>query len=200
MLDGYQLMQVHHVRVRYLDSIKLPTALRAQTTDRTHLAISVFDNAFSSITSRATSVTSSAAIVILLDLVAMAGQIVKRYAQPDCMFGALHGSVQFQADGSRFINWGGQRTISQYTQDSELVYHAEMADAAVPTFSYRAYKGPWVGHPTTKPNIFSYSWTCFWDSTMYANWNGATEVKTWRFFGGATAQGPFKLAAIADTT
>ena len=198
MLDGYQLMHMHHVRIRLLDSIKLPTALRAQVSDNTHLAISIFDNAFCSITSPTPSVKSSAAIVVLLNLVNMTGQIVERYAQPDGMFGALFGSVHFQPDGGRFIDWGGQRTISQYTRDNELVYHAELADAAMPTFSYRAYKGPWVGRPRTKPDVFSYSWTCTWNTTMYASWNGATEVRSWRFFGGATAQGPFKLAAIAD--
>lgn len=198
MLDGYHLMRMHHVRIRPIDSIKLPTALRAQVTDRTHLALSIFDNAFTSGTSLTQCAKSSAAIVILLDLVAMTGHIVERYAQPNGMFGALFGSVQFQPDGGRFIGWGGQRTVSQYTQDNELVYHAELADAAMPTFSYRAYKGPWVGRPTTKPDIFSYSWTCTWDTTMYASWNGATEVRSWRFFGAATALGPFKLAAIAD--
>ena len=198
MLDGYYLMHMHHVRIHLIDSIRLPAALRGQATDRTHLAISVLDNALTTITNRTPSATSSAAIVILLDLVAMTGQVVERYAQPDGMFGALFGSVNFQPDGGRFIDWGGQRTISQYTQDNELVYHAELADAALPTFSYRAHKGPWVGRPTTKPDIFSYSWTCTWNTTIYASWNGATEVRSWRFFGGATARGPFKLAAIAD--
>ena len=198
MLDNYRLMHMHHVRIRLIDDVKLPAALRARITDRTHLAISILDNAFASITKRAPSAKSSAAIVILLDLVAMTGQVIERYAQPDGMFGAMFGSVQFQPDGGRFIDWGGQRTISQYTQDNELVYHAELADAAMPTLSYRAHKGPWVGRPATKPDIFSYSWTCTWATAMYASWNGATEVKSWRFFGGATSQGPFKLAAIAD--
>lgn len=198
MLDDYQLMHMHHVRIRPIDDIKLPAAVRGQVTDRTHLAISILDNAFASITKRTPSAESSAAIVILLDLVAMTGKVIEHYAQPDGMFGALFGSVQFQPDGSRFIDWGGQRTISQYTQDNELVYHAELADAGMPTFSYRAHKGPWVGRPATKPDIFSYSWTCNWATTMYASWNGATEVRSWRFFGGATSQGPFKLAVIAE--
>ena len=159
--------------------------------------MSLLDNALTTITNRTPSAKSSAAIVILLDLVAMTGQIVERYAQPDGMFGALFGSVQFQPDGGQFIDWGGQRTISQYTQDNELVYHAELADAALPTFSYRAHKGPWVGRPTTRPDIFSYSWTCTWNTTIFVSWNGATEVRSWRFFGRATARGPFKLAAIA---
>ncbi|KAK3172582.1 hypothetical protein OEA41_005906 [Lepraria neglecta] len=193
MLDGYELMRMHHIRIRPLDSIKLPTALRAQVTDTTHLALSIFDNAVIR-----PSAGSSASIVVLLDLEARTGQVVERYVQPDGMFGALFGSVQFLPNGDRFIGWGGQRSISQYTQNNELVFHAELADAATPTFSYRAFIGSWVGLPTTNPDVFSYSWTCTWQTTMYASWNGATEVRSWRFFGGVSASGPFKLAVAVN--
>ena len=198
MLDGYELMHMHHIRIRPLDTIRLPKGLRAQVTDTTHLALSIFDNAVNSNTGPRPSVGSSAGIVVLLDLKARTGQVVEQYVQPEGMFAALFGSMQFLPNGDRFIGWGGQRSFSQYTQRNELVFHAELADAATPTFSYRAFIGSWVGLPMTKPDVFSYSWTCAWKTTMYASWNGATEVRSWRFFGGVSASGPFKLAVTVD--
>ena len=198
MLDGYELMRMHHIRIQPLDSIKLPPALRVQVTDTTHLALSIFDNAVTGSAAPRPPAGSSAGIVVLLDLEAKTGQVVERYVQPEGMFGVLFGSVQFLPNGDRFIGWGGQRSISQYTQNNELLFHAELADAATPTFSYRAYIGSWVGLPMTKPDVFSYSWTCTWQTTMYASWNGATEVGSWRFFGGLSASGPFKLVAAVD--
>ena len=198
MLDGYPLMHMHHIRIRKLDSVRIPEALGSQVTGKTHLALSAMDNGFAYITKPPLTGNASAAIVILLDLVAMTGRVIEHYPQPDGMVAPLFGSVQFQLDGSRFIGWGGQRTISQIMQDNTLVYHAELANAAFPTFSYRAHKGPWRGRPDTKPDIYSYSWMCYWSTTMYASWNGATEVKTWRFFGGSSPLGPFKLAVIVE--
>lgn len=195
MLDGYDLICMHHVRIRDLHSITVPVALREQISEETHLALSVFDNAIASISGPTPSAESSAAVEILLDLIAMTAQVVERYARPEGMFAALFGSVQFLSNGDRFIGLGGQRGISQYTQTNELVYNAEVADAARPTFSYRAFKSPWTGYPTTEPDVFSYSCNCIWNTTMYASWNGATKVKYWKSFGGASATAPFKIAA-----
>lgn len=198
MLDGYELARMHHVRIRSLDSVRIPATLLGQVTDTTHLALSIFDNGVTHSTDPRPPAGSSAAIVVLLDLEARTGQVLERYVQPEGMFGVMFGSVDFLTNGDRFIGWGGQRSLSRYRQNNELVFHAELADAAMPTFSYRASTGPWIGLPTTKPDVFSYSWTCAWQTTMYASWNGATEVRAWRFFGSVSASGPFKLASVVD--
>ncbi|MCJ1404213.1 hypothetical protein MMC11_007438 [Xylographa trunciseda] len=196
MLDGYHLWRMHHVRIRDLLSIKLTAKLRQTVSEETHLALSIFDNAFDAVTENSLSAESSSAIVVLLDLRAMTGQVVERYPQPQGMYGSWFGSVQFLLNGDRFVGWGGQRTFSQHSQDGELMYHAEISSDADPTWSYRAFKGPWTGRPTTRPDLFTYSWTCFWNTTMYASWNGATEVARWRFYGSLSVSGVFTIVAV----
>lgn len=196
MFDDYKLMHMHHVRIRKLADVKIPEELCGKVSDETHLALSIFDNAFFSLGKRAPTAGSSSAIVVLLDLNAMTGQVIERYTQPEGMYGALFGSVQFLANGDRFIGWGGQRGFSQYTQDNELVFHAEISNEAMPTWSYRTFKGPWSARPTTQPDLYTYSWNCHWNTTMYASWNGATEVESWRFYGSPSEYGPFEETAF----
>ena len=195
MVDGYRLQRMHHIRIRDLSSVKLSTELREAVTTETHLALSIFDNTYNGAGTGRPSAESSSAIVVLLDLKAMTGQVVERYPQPQGMYACLFGNVQFLPNGDRFVGWGGQRSFSQHTQDNELVYHAEIGDGADPTWSYRVFKGPWTGRPMTKPDLFAYSWTCFWNTTIYVSWNGATEVATWSFYGGPSVSGPFRLVA-----
>lgn len=195
MLDGYELKYMHHVRIQDLATIRLPSSLRGKVSNETHLALSIFDNAFSTV--GAPTAASSSAIVVLLDLEAGTGQIVERYTQPGGKYAAMFGSVQFLDNGDRLIGWGSTREISQHTQDGGLVYHAEIGDGASLIGSLRIFKGAWSARPLVGPNLYTYSWTCGWNTTMYASWNGATEVDAWRFCGGPTGSGPWREAAIA---
>lgn len=197
MIDDYKLMHMHHVRIRDFADVKIPRELRGKVSSETHLALSIFDNGFFMLGGRGPTAESSSAIVVLLDLDAMTGQVIERYTQPEGMYGPLFGSVQFLPNGDRFIGWGAQRGFSQYTQNNELVFHAEIANEALPTWSYRTFKGPWSARPTTQPDLYTYSWNCYWNTSMYASWNGATDVGSWRFYGGPSEDGPFEETAFA---
>ena len=196
MVDGYKLRHMHHIRIRDFADVRMPRELRGKVSPETHLALSVFDNAFFVHGGRAPTAQSSSAIVILLDLDAMTGQVIERYSHPEDKYGVLFGSVQFLVNGDRFIGWGGQRGFSQYAQTNELMFHAELATQAIPTWSYRTFKGPWSARSTTAPDLFTYSWNCYWNTSMYASWNGATDVRSWRFRGGASEEGPFAETVV----
>lgn len=190
ILDGYQLRHMHHVRLRDLDSIKLPTFVRSRISSDTHLAMSIFDNGFNGFMTPTAS--TSSAVVLLVDLPARTARVVERYTPPTeslVQYAALFGAVNFQSNGNRFVGWGA--SMSEYAQDSQLVFHAELDTGSDISRSYRAYKGPWVGRPLTRPDVYSYSWTCFWNTTVYASWNGATEAVAWRILSSAHAEGPF---------
>ena len=126
----------------------------------------------------------------------MTGQVIERYTQPQDMYSVLFGSFQFLPKGDRFIGWGGQRGFSQYTQDSELVYDAVIANDTEPTWSYRTFKGSWSARPQTLPDLYTYSWNCHWNTSMYGSWNGATDVESWRFYGGHSEDGSFEETAF----
>ena len=196
MLDGYQLMHMHHVRIRDFADVRIPKELRGKVSKQTHLALSIFDNAFFALGNRVPTAASSSAIVILLDLFAMTGRVIERYTHPQGMYGALFGSVQFLANGDRFIGWGGNRGFSQYTPNNELLLHAEIANSVTPTWSYRTFKVPWSARPTTQPDLYTYSWTCDWKTSMYVSWNGATDVTEWRFYGSSSSDGVFEELTV----
>lgn len=195
MLDGYNLRYVHHVRIQDLASISLSADLRSKVSKETHLALSIFDNAFD--TAGPTTAHSSSAIVVLLDHTAMTAEVVERYIQPHDKYAAMFGSVQFLENGDRFIGWGSTREISQHNQDGEIVYQAAVGDERSAIGSLRAFKGVWSATPLTDPDLYVYSWTCDWNTTMYASWNGATAVESWTFSGGSSASGPWKEIAVA---
>jgi hypothetical protein len=44
--------------------------------------------------------------------------------------------------------------------------------------SYRAYRFPWIGRPHSRPAI------AVEGGTLYASWNGATEIRSWQVLGG----------------
>jgi hypothetical protein len=44
--------------------------------------------------------------------------------------------------------------------------------------SYRAYRFPWIGRPTRPPAVAVVG------NTLYASWNGATEVVSWQLLMG----------------
>jgi hypothetical protein len=55
--------------------------------------------------------------------------------------------------------------------------------------SYRSYKLPWHARPPGRPSLVANA------TTVWASWNGATEVATWRVLGGAS---PTALRAVAS--
>jgi hypothetical protein len=92
------------------------------------------------------------------------------------------GSMQLLSDGGWFVGWGGLPEYSEFSPTGEVRYDASFADGG---FSYRAFRNAWKASPTTRPNVATSGNT---DGTadVLASWNGATEVRHWRFLGGAT--------------
>jgi len=54
--------------------------------------------------------------------------------------------------------------------------------------SYRAFTANWTGHPTDQPAIVAEA-NPAGGSTVYASWNGATEVDSWTVLAGSSAIG-----------
>ena len=52
--------------------------------------------------------------------------------------------------------------------------------------SYRAFRFPWVGHPIAPPNVSARLLAAHDSTAVFASWNGATEVASWRVLAGAS--------------
>jgi len=90
------------------------------------------------------------------------------------------GSTQELPGGGTFVGWGQVPYLSAFDESGELVF-----DAALPTpnLTYRAYVQPWAGRPL-------HGQRCVAEreagrTTIYASFNGATELARWRVLAGS---------------
>ena len=73
--------------------------------------------------------------------------------------------------------------LSEFAPDGELLFGASYPREGE---SYRAFRFPWTGKPEGEPAIAAESRE---DDrvTVYASWNGATEVESWQVLAGPAA-------------
>ena len=104
---------------------------------------------------------------------------VTRTAQYDLFGGTVHseymGNLQILPGGQRFVGWGQAPFLSLYSRTGKLIFDAALPS---PDMSYRAYVQTWVGTPLYRPT--GAAQTTSGHTTVYASWNGATQVKSWK--------------------
>ncbi len=127
--------------------------------------------------------SESRGLVLHVDTGTMRAELVRRYVHPSRLLAANQGSVQLLDDGHVLVGWGDQPYFSEFERDGTLV-----ADGRFPTDdqSYRAFTYGWTGQPTDEPAIAVQSDTTG-GATVYASWNGSTEVHTWQILSGPSA-------------
>jgi hypothetical protein len=99
------------------------------------------------------------------------GEVVLSYAM---------GSCQLLPDGSVFVGWGTNPFFSAFDSNGKMV-----ADGLLPHGhpSYRAFLGDWVGKPAEPPAVAAH-FHKGGGATVFASWNGSTEVKSWKVLAG----------------
>jgi hypothetical protein len=85
------------------------------------------------------------------------------------------------AGGNVFVGWGSSPWFSEYGADGRVLFAAHFQSAW--NQSYRAFKAPWRGSPTSSPALVAKQRGG--RLTVYAAWNGATDVARWRVRAGA---------------
>src|SRR5699024_6263728 len=101
------------------------------------------------------------------------------------------GSMQPLPDGSAFVGWGSSPYASLFDASGNMVWDAHIAES---WHSYRAHVEDWTGTPGDAPAVAAHR-TPGGGTTVYASWNGATEVATWRIL---TGDSPDALHPAAD--
>ncbi|MGH3144222.1 MAG: arylsulfotransferase family protein, partial [Rubrobacter sp.] len=136
--------------------------------------ITIFDNG------GVTKDEQSRGIVVKLDEDAMTATLVRAYTHPDKILSATQGSMQVLPNGNVFVGWGSEPALSEFDYEGNLRF-----DAAFPTEgeSYRAFRFPWKGQPQDRPSIAAEAGA---DDkvTVYASWNGATQLADWEVLAG----------------
>lgn len=117
--------------------------------------------------------------------------LVRQYRTATPRAGWAMGNVQQLPDGGVFVGWGTDGSFSEFGPDGKLRFDARFGDGSV---SYRAYRTTWNAKPTGTPSI---AVTPGANSTMtvYASWNGATDVSSWEVRTGTAADGLQRVAS-----
>jgi hypothetical protein len=122
----------------------------------------------------------SRGLVLQIDIAKMSAEVAREYLHPDHIIAGSQGNFQTLPNGNVLIGWGSEPIISEFSHDGELLCDWRMFEDKQ---TYRAYKFEWAGTPTELPVV-----TVGRDSsgkrTVYASWNGATDVDAWQLIAG----------------
>ncbi len=153
------------------------TAFQHDATAQSNGTISVFDNGATPKVH-----PQSRAIVLGLEPKARTETLLASYehSSPE-LSSDSQGSVQALPDGDMFVGWGAEPYFSEYSSSGQLLYDAHWHGSYQ---SYRAYRFPWAATPAAPPAIAAASAKAGGPVTVYASWNGATEVASWRVLAG----------------
>ena len=135
----------------------------------------------------------SRGLVLNLNTDLMRATVEREYVHPDGISAGSQGSMQVLSNGNVLVGWGSEPLLSEFAADGSLILDITFPEAKQ---SYRARRFEWVGQPSDLPRLVAEA-----DQetkvTVYASWNGATEVAEWRVLHGATES---DLAASGDPT
>ena len=130
-------------------------------------------------------------LFLQLDLTNMTAGLQKEYYHDPNLNIGSQGSTQSLANGNVFNGWGQSAYYGEFAPGgnsecdpaSNTLYDAQMPGS---NYTYRAYREDWVGTPYYPPSIAAQSNSG--QTTVYASWNGATEVRSWEVFSGRNAR------------
>ncbi len=134
--------------------------------------------------------SQSRAIEVALNTSTMTATLVRRYAHQNPLVAGSQGNVQALAGGDWMVGWGQAGYLSEIGPAGQLLFNAHLP----PDWeTYRAFALPWSGQPAEPPAV-AVARASNGRATVYASWNGATGVASWRVLAGAS---PTSLAPIA---
>jgi hypothetical protein len=142
-----------------------------------HNLLSVFDDASNGPVSNE---RESSGKVLTLNYSARTATLRHRYDHSPPTLSASQGNVQTLPNYDRFVGWGSAPEFSEFTPEGRQIFSG---DFALGVQSYRAFLFRWRGRPTAPPaeaDLAGPGGTV----TVYASWNGATQVVAWRVLGG----------------
>jgi hypothetical protein len=154
-------------------------------------AISIFDNGASP-----TVHSQSRGIVVSLDGQGDTATLTGRFTHAPGLVVESEGSVQALANGDWFIGWGQEPFFSEFSPEGALLFEAHFP---AHVRSYRDFRFVWSGTPAHPPVFAFQPGSTGGPGVVYASWNGATSVVSWRVLAGASASSLTAVAQVART-
>ena len=155
--------------------------------------VTMFDDHCCQLTGGGTSVPAtgpSRGLVLKLDQSTRTATLAAQYVGDGKFESEYMGDMQSLPNGKAFVGWGSESYFSEFSRSGKLLLEGELPG---PNLSYRATLQQWVGLPLTAPAGAARETGA--KTTVYASWNGATQVASWRVLAGPSAA---KLSAVAS--
>ncbi len=130
----------------------------------------------------------SRAIDVRLDQTAKTASLVREAVHPGkALVAGSQGNMQELSNGAWMVGWGEVPYFSEFSPAGALLLDAHLPSTYE---SYRAYRLPWSGQPSDSPALAvvrsssalrgAAKAAVEGPATVYASWNGATQVAAWR--------------------
>jgi MFS family permease len=157
--------------------------------------VTMFDDHCCQITSGGTYVPPtgpSRGLALKLDQQTRTATLISQYTRNTEFDADYMGNSQPLQNGNVFVGWGSEPYFSEYSRSGKLLFEGEFPR---PDLSYRATLQRWIGLPLSPP--VGAARQANGKTTVYASWNGATQVASWRVLAGRSSTG--RLTVVAST-
>jgi Arylsulfotransferase (ASST) len=124
----------------------------------------------------------SRGLYLKLDFATKTATMISQDEHVPGLLANYEGSVEPLYNGDDFLGWGQQPFMTEFNSKGRPVFDARFVGA---NSSYRAFRYMWRGMPATRPSVATASRGR--TTTVYASWNGATQVARWQVLGGGSA-------------
>jgi hypothetical protein len=119
--------------------------------------------------------------------------LVRQFARSTTTSAQSEGSLQRLPGGNVFVGFGSEPFFSEFSSRGKLLLDGNLPQD---DGTYRSYRFPWHARPTTSPvAVAQRSGSTV---SVFASWNGATEVAKWQILAGPRA-GALSRVATART-
>jgi hypothetical protein len=137
--------------------------------------------------------SQSRAIQLRLSTSSKSATLVREQVHPGKpLVAGSQGNVQALSNGAWMVGWGEAPYFSEFAADGQLLFDAHLPAKYE---SYRSYRLQWSGHPSEPPALSIDRASS--GATVYASWNGASEVASWRVLAGRSTAA---LATVGAAT
>jgi EmrB/QacA subfamily drug resistance transporter len=157
--------------------------------------VTMFDDHCCQITSGGTYVPPtgpSRGLALKLDQRTRTATLAAQYIRNSEFDADYMGNSQPLQNGNVFVGWGSEPYFSEYSRSGKLLFEGEFPR---PDLTYRATLEQWAGLPLSPP--VGAARQADGKTAVYASWNGATRVASWRVL--AERPGTGRLTVVAST-
>jgi hypothetical protein len=139
----------------------------------------------------------SRGVRVALDTSNHTARLLTTFSHPESpLLADSQGNMQTLTNGNVVLGWGAVPSVSEMAPNGRLLLDVHMPPGYS---SYRAFRFVWQGHPLSTPALAARLLATHDSTAVFASWNGATEVASWRVLAGPNPSSLTAQATMPDS-